>query len=89
MKICGVTVAMPQGVELDAAGVRHSRQHFMDNRELFINDGVNPLRPRNIECTRPCDKGERHYDEFALAGRSENCCRGGRTPEGESIPEQV
>src|ERR1700737_572911 len=35
-----------------------------------MKDGVNPLRPRHIECTGPCDRGERHYDEFALAGRS-------------------
>ena len=33
-----------------------------------MKDGVNPLRPSNIECNGPC--GERHYDEFALAGRS-------------------
>jgi len=36
-----------------------------------MKDGVNPLRPSHIECTGPCDRGERHYeDEFALAGRS-------------------
>ena len=35
-----------------------------------MKDGVNPLRPRHIECNGPCDRGERHYDEFALAGRS-------------------
>ena len=35
-----------------------------------MKDGVNPLRPSHIECTGPCDMGERHYDEFALAGRS-------------------
>src|SRR6478736_7167261 len=35
-----------------------------------MKDGVNPLRPSYIECTDPCDRGERHYDEFALAGRS-------------------
>src|SRR6476660_2321523 len=33
-----------------------------------MKDGVNPLRPSHIECTGPCDRGERH--EFALAGRS-------------------
>ena len=35
-----------------------------------MKDGVNSLRPSHIECTGPCDRGERHYDEFALAGRS-------------------
>ena len=35
-----------------------------------MKDGVNPLRPSHIECIGPCDRGERHYDEFALAGRS-------------------
>ena len=35
-----------------------------------MKDGVNPLQPSHIECTGPCDRGERHYDEFALAGRS-------------------
>src|SRR6478609_7290066 len=35
-----------------------------------MRDGVNPLQPSHIECNGPCDRGERHYDEFALAGRS-------------------
>ena len=35
-----------------------------------MKDGVNPSRPSHIECTGPGDGGERHYDEFALAGRS-------------------
>src|SRR6476619_5192263 len=35
-----------------------------------MKDDVNPLRPSHIECIGPCDKGERHYAEFALAGRS-------------------
>ena len=32
-----------------------------------MKDGVNPLWPSHIECTGPCDRGERHYDGFALA----------------------
>src|SRR6478672_13379067 len=52
-----------------------------------MKDGVNPLRPSHIECTGPCDRGERHYDEFALAG-DPHCCRGGRTAEGQSAPER-
>ena len=35
-----------------------------------MKDDVNSLRPSYIECIGPCDRGERHYAEFALAGRS-------------------
>ena len=35
-----------------------------------MKNGVNPLRSSHIECIGPCDRGERHYDECALAGRS-------------------
>src|SRR6185503_11748873 len=35
-----------------------------------MKDGVNPLRPSHIACNGPGHRGERHYDEFALAGRS-------------------
>ena len=51
-----------------------------------MKNGVNPLRPSHIECTGPCDRGERHYDGCPRRA-IRNRCRGGRTPEGQSVPD--
>ena len=53
-----------------------------------MKDGVNPLRPSHIECTGPCDRGERHYDEFALAGRSAIAVAVVGLQRGQSVPER-
>ena len=54
-----------------------------------MKDGVNPVRPSHIECTGPCDRGERHYeDEFALAGRSAIAVAVVGLQRGQSAPER-